>query len=479
MLILMFTHQVANATEETLHRIWSQTPISVDPNLNSPGGMPVFCGWHEPARSTENTGEKRQWRMTVDDFPSPGHVPVTRLRWWGTYKAWTKPEYPDITPQSWHIGFWAHLEDGWALNELFPERLMWSVEVPVERVVSRPVGWVEYPNRSLEVCFEYELSLEPNEWFWPSHFPARGDIFWISITTVYAADITQQNLWGWLTRPQSWRREAQTPSILGDWPSPDERLFPGRIYPINVQLDCPEGETYDMAFELLTDDTWCLWDQSISMKDTFLITQETPQYHEPNDSEPTLLGEVADDWVFTGNTPVIAMSWQGSYVGYHYQACECAVMPSPRQPDYFLLSILADANEQPGSTVWEYSAHAYQEVLVDVNHLPDGEPNEAVFRYTVRLDRADWFDQADPNQSLWFKVTAVYQDTPDLVPYPWTWTAKKQQHGQPAQHRNNIQSTPQWAVLTDPQDHAVDMSFTLYTAPAVAIPEGAEDVAVY
>ena len=53
---------------------------------------------------------------------------------------------------------------------------------------------------------------------------------------------------------------------------------------------------------------------------------------------------VADDWQCNGPTPITGVVWWGSYIGYGYQACDCQQMESPRQPDYFLLSIGSDSS---------------------------------------------------------------------------------------------------------------------------------------
>ncbi|HUV65657.1 MAG TPA: GEVED domain-containing protein, partial [Sedimentisphaerales bacterium] len=90
------------AEEQVPHVKWSQPPIEIDPKLEE---APIFCGWSEPARTTEQTGERRQWRMDADDFRRLGPIPVTRIRWWGGYKAWTLPDPPESQPMAWHIGF--------------------------------------------------------------------------------------------------------------------------------------------------------------------------------------------------------------------------------------------------------------------------------------------------------------------------------------------------------------------------------------
>jgi len=466
---------------EPFHLKWSQPPIQIDPNLDPNNAPPIFCGWHEPARSTENTGQKRQWRMTVDDFHCLGHIPVTRLRWWGTYKAWRHEELPESLPEMWHLGFWSRIEDSGDPNEMFPERLMWSVEIPPERVAMRPAGLVEYSNREPEVCFECDLVLEPHEWFWPSHFPARGDIFWLGITAVYPVDAVPSNQWGWLTRPQAWRDGALNPAILSDWPNQDERLFPGRIYPITIQRDCPTDEVYDMAFGLFTEFPWGNWDQPlVDLRQWPWVADKESLRYEPNEpDEPVLIREVADDWIYEGDDPVIALSWQGSYSGYGYEAGRCENLPAPRRPDYFQLQILADDGNQPGDLLWDYPAFVYDEVMVNVDRRSAGEPNEAVFRYSVRLDREHTFDRAEPDQHLWFKVVAVYQDLPDHVPYPWGWTTRDHIHDSAALSRDMQESMPAWRLLRSSVSQPVDMSFTFYTTPPIEIPAGAEAVASY
>lgn len=101
---------------------WSQPPVEIDPNLEE---EPTLCGWHETARSTEQSGETRQWRMDADDFHCLGAMPVTRIRWWGGYKAWKKIELPESQPELWHITFWANQVEGVSREDHYPERPVW------------------------------------------------------------------------------------------------------------------------------------------------------------------------------------------------------------------------------------------------------------------------------------------------------------------------------------------------------------------
>jgi uncharacterized delta-60 repeat protein len=109
--------------------MWSQPPIEINPNVEQAS---IFCGWDEPARSTEQTGQKRQWRMDADEFRCLGPIPVTAIRWWGGYKAWSSSEPPVSQPEAWHIGFWANQIEGISREESFPELLYDQAGEPVD-----------------------------------------------------------------------------------------------------------------------------------------------------------------------------------------------------------------------------------------------------------------------------------------------------------------------------------------------------------
>jgi len=194
-------------------------------------------------------------------MPTTSAASVTRIRWWGGYKAWSSPEPPESQPEAWHIGFWANQIEGIDQNETFPERMVWSLEIPAERIHFEPVGQLEFPHMWSDTCFVYEVQLEPEEWFHQVGYESNYDVFWISITAIYPADVEAANLWSWITRPHLWGNGAVMPAIMGDWPTYDERLFPGRIYPIENSLQCGWNQAYDMCFELLTEHPWGKWDQ--------------------------------------------------------------------------------------------------------------------------------------------------------------------------------------------------------------------------
>ena len=457
--------------DEQPHVKWSQPPIEIDPNLEE---APVFCGWDEPARSTEQTGERRQWRMDADDFRCLGPIPITRIRWWGGYKAWTSPEPPELQPEAWHIGIWANQVEGVTQDESFPERMVWSLQIPAERIHFEPVGHIEFPQKLPETCFLYEVALEPEEWFHQVAYESNYDIFWISITAIYPADAEAKNMWGWTTRPHLWGHGAVMPAIMGDWPTFDERLFPGRIYPIENSLLCGRNQAYDLCFELLTEQPWVKWDQPFTgIRDWPGYTDGMSMALEPEGGELSILRQVADDWLCERKDPVTAMAWNGSYIGYGYEACKCYEVPEPLKPDYFLLSIWSDTSgadfehdNHPGEKIWEYKAYDYDEVLAGYDRNPETEPNEPVFRYSVRLPEEAWFRQPATESIYWFSVVAVYNESIDEIPCSWGWTNHSHTFGSPALTRDDSMSMIlQWQPPLSPDLWPADMSFIFFTAP--------------
>ena len=217
---------------------------------------------------------------------------------------------------------------------------------------------------------------------------------------------------------------------------------------------------------------------------------------EPNEGELLILQQVADDWICDSNDPVTAISWNGSYIGYSYDPCECNEVTEPLKPDYFLLSIWSNEKSaeeidynHPGEKIWEYKSYDYDEVLVGYNFYPPEpnnselppdetysycEPNEPVFRYSVCLPSQDWFvqDQNDANDLNWISIVAVYTDPNIEIPYSWGWLNLESVFNNPGlQIDYTVLSQPQWEPITDLEELCYDMSFTLYTGKDPNVPE--------
>ncbi|MBN2594151.1 MAG: hypothetical protein JXA81_11640, partial [Sedimentisphaerales bacterium] len=262
---------------------------------------------------------------------------------------------------------------------------------------------------------------------------------------------------------------AVMPAIMGDWPTYDERLFPGRIEPIENSLLCGQNRGYDMCFELLTEQPWVKWDQPFTDlrdwpysedKESFAIDDEVGNLQ--------IERRVADDWLCERMDPVIAISWHGSYIGYGYEPSKCDEVEEPRRPDYFMLSLYMPTNVPAndgslGESVWEYLAYDYDEVLAGYDRNPVGQSNEPVFRYSVRMPEDALFQQQHLNQTYWFSVMAVYRERLGDIRYPWGWTSRSHTFGGTPLSVTYENSVPE--PLYDQTSEHVDMSFTLLTLP--------------
>jgi hypothetical protein len=104
-------------------------------------------------------------------------------------------------------------------------------------------------------------------------------------------------------------------------------------------------------------------------------------------------------------------------------------------------------------------------VLVGYDKYPHGEPNEPVFRYSVKLPRDKWFFQNEPNGVYWFSVVAVYGES--WPNYDWGWTNHKHVYNDDAVagYIDPAGGTWGWEELYDQTQESEDMSFILFTEP--------------
>lgn len=463
------------SVEPTL--ICSQPPLEIDPNLDPNITLRTFCAYHQTTASGQTPGQRRTWNMVLDRFGDLGAVPVTRLRWWGTYKGWRKDTLPTNQPMAWHISFWSSGSVTWDPYP-FPEKLIHLLEIPTDRVPLQHVGQLELGTSFPQSCFQYDLALEPNEWFLSDPLPSEGKSCWLSITAVYPEGATSNNRWGWLTRPSPWFEPAKNTSPYDDGPSTERDLFPGLLSSLqNTRMGCDRA--YNVAFELFTESPWILWNQSFkSLRHWPWTVGEMSQVLSTSDGRIPQR-EVADDWLLDTTEPITAISWYGSYLDYGLESCVCVPAPERRRPDYFQLSIYANAvsddpvdHNHPGDKIWEVLAHDYDERWVGYARQANGDPNEAVFRYTVQLPESVALAHEYIGQRLWFSIAAGYYEPVDFLPTHWGWTRRSFDFGIGASwidHR--LRMMPEWRRLADQEWQPVDMAFTLYTIPTSSLSE--------
>jgi hypothetical protein len=350
-------------------------------------------------------------KVVADDFRCLGTMPITSVRWWGSYLGWEQLQPPAPEPITWRIGFWSNVPpdpDG-EPDFSYPGELLWQVAVPADRVQAGAAGVDVHPSFANEdTCFEYYVQLEPQEYFWQSKFETQDEVFWLSITALYPVGANIVYPWGWKTRPWSWMDDAVSFEIH-EHPEPGMATNPVQVTEIR---DPCSGESVDMAFELDTDPNY------IKCEQPFTGIRHWPHYWDelsmatrqmPLEFEVSAL--VADDWPCQSRRPVTAIAWWGSYIGYHYAPCQNRPTIRPRKPDYFQLSIWDDWQGEPDGLVWTYDACDFDEVLVGYDKQPEDQiaaPREPVFRYSVKLPREAWFFQNDMDTTYWLSVLAVF-----------------------------------------------------------------------
>jgi len=467
----------------TKHLKWSQPPIKIDPLASTP----TYCGWDELSYK-ENDLESELWHMVADDFRCLGTMPITSVHWWGSYFDWIIGVPPANEPNDWRIGFWSNVADTSSADPntySYPEKLLWRVDVPIDRVVQSWVGSDQspIPLGPEDTCFEYHVDLEQDEIFWQANFDSNteGNIFWISITAMYPNDVNATNLghpWGWKSRPWHWMDDAVMFDSLNE-PNLGMVLEPNNITPIEIDIN-GVTESWDMAFQLDTDPDWIKWEQAFTGLVNWSHYEDVPSCISVWPDGNDIWQVAADDWRCEQRTPVTAIVWWGSYICDSYEACTgCHTLPSNNnRPDYFLISVWTDMSaddpcngyqySRPGQKIWEYKALEYDEVLVGYDKRPHDEPNEAVFRYSVRLPQQNWFRQPDVNDIYWLSIVAVYMGRyPDCA---WGWTNHPHVFQDDAVSGSTgfVPSCPnewQWYELYDQTGVSEDLSFMLFTDP--------------
>ena len=151
---------------------WSQPPTS---NMIQ---WPLFYGWDDPSTY--------YGPVVADDWQCVDQRPVTDIHWWGSYRYWDIALPPPTAPQAFHIGIWTDVPIGpnnpvsWS----HPNRMFHEYFVLRSDLNERAVGMDQHPQYGRETCFQYDLKLAQDDWFWQG---VRYNIFWISISAVYGS----------------------------------------------------------------------------------------------------------------------------------------------------------------------------------------------------------------------------------------------------------------------------------------------------
>jgi hypothetical protein len=388
------------ATETTTGIKWTQKPDL------SETGMDVDA--------TDDLPTTWPPQVLADDFKCSATGPITHVRVWGSW-------YNDILPARFpenvvfKLSIYEDIPAGQSLTRhSMPGKLLWSRDFKSGQFAAAKYaeklkeGWYVpckpiYEPSADTVCWQFDFDINVREAF----IQQQGTIYWLAVQAqIVHTPMTEATRFGWKTSADHWNDDAVWRTEI----MPISRPWEEMRYPQRHPL---EGKSVDLAFE---------------------ITSETQK------EQLQIRRLVADDWLCTGITPVTAVVWWGSYIGYQYEACQCQQMTPPVKPDYFLLSIWTDVPtssavpySRPAEKVWEYKAYDYDEVLVGYDKHPEYTiliyppppiRREPVFRYSVRLPQEEWFCQKDVNSVYWLSIVAVYKN-PQEARYPWGWTNHK------------------------------------------------------
>jgi len=389
-------------------------------------------------------------QILADDFLSTTTGLITDISIWGS---WYDDMMPMMDPMAVEFRLSIYSDNPMGPSWSEPNQLLWWMDFPAGAFMVEQAGEGEegyyspcvsayYPQNHF-FAYKYSFHIDPAQAFIQQGDPYEPVVYWLAVQARPIPDEMFSYRFGWKTSIMQWNDDAVW--AIGEWGDP----FPLEPW---VELRHPETSvSLDLAFEITTSQEF----------EEFVIEQL-----------------VADDWRCERRTPVTAIAWWGSYIGYDYEACQGPVIDVPVKPDYFHLNIWTDvaAGEDPCVTyshpneiIWEYKAYDYDEVLVGYDKDPNGEPNEPVFRYSVRLPEEEWFRQPDVNGIFWLSILAVYDtNTPN---YDWGWTNHQYVFNDDAVagYQNPTNGEWVWTELFDQTGASEDMSFMLFTDPDVCI----------
>jgi hypothetical protein len=423
---------------------WAASRYKQDPDLTSTGVDVAATFLIPPIDGYADV-------IVSDDFSSTAAGLLAGITIWGSWEG-------DILPKD-HPSNMTFDVSIRADNAGVPGNLLWSQQFSksafsMEALDGAPEGFYDpnadtYSASNHTKVYKYDLRVDSSKSLSIAGTPANPKVYWLSVQT----------------------EVVLVPGSMGaarfGWKTSKVRVGNGACW---VQAYEPYSGSWN-GLEY----PWSHPSRSQPMDMAFAISLG-PQVTAGNVAVQEL---VADDWQCQSLSPVTGLAWWGSYQGY---ACSFCSVPGsqvepPLRPDYFLLSIWSDVPNpnpadpsqfsHPGTKLWEYEARDYTETLVGLDKHPHGDPNEAVFRYSVRLPEANWFRQPTVRGIYWLSIVAVYQMS-GQPPYPWGWTNHTHQFNDDAVKGTPLSSPSgawTWQPLRDQTGVSEDMSFMLFSEP--------------
>ncbi len=219
---------------------WSQPPVELAPAL--------INGWDELSNYYNGP-------VMADDWQCADERPITGIHWWGSFIGWTEPSLPPNLPIAFHIGIWTDVPVDADNPFSHPDKLVWEnyCDTSVWNFAGYDVDPTNAnPDREDDACFQFAQFLSQDEWFHQEPMDdGTPNVYWVSISAIYDPDIQVQYPWGWTTRPHFFNDAAVRINGLqaGQWPP-----TLGDTWLSGEPVEYPEGESWDLAFELITNE---------------------------------------------------------------------------------------------------------------------------------------------------------------------------------------------------------------------------------
>jgi hypothetical protein len=380
----------------------------------------VFLGWNE--YSVWDQQSEGPSVVVADDWFCENPDPITDVHWWGSYIGLPGADLAGVQrPDHFHITIWTDVADpdpGDPTTFSHPGVVIHEVIRPMADITETIVGWDYMPQTGeYEAMFKYDLILDPSEYFYQE---AGGNIYWISIAACYEptpiVDIAYP--WGWKTRPRD-------PASL----APDDavRIFEpwwpvlGTSWVDGEPIEWPEGESWDMAFELTARPATEVikWEQRPELIPNPFPPPDECYYGWDEWSVAGSPQIVLDDWLCTTDAPVSDIHWWGSYQDWVDEFPPD--LPPDQLPNGFVISLWtdvpvgADPFSHPGDKIWEWwvPVEEAQEAWDGIYDCYDPAGVwESTFYYSWDIPVDQWFYQQLGCNIYWISVAATYPVLP-------------------------------------------------------------------
>jgi hypothetical protein len=228
---------------------WSQPPVVIDENM-----PPTISGWDEMSNFDMPI-------VVADDWECNDSRPITDIHWWGSFIGWTQPYPPPIMPHGFHIGIWTDDPCDSPGDFSHPGTLIWEHTGTCTNWVWNFAGYDKDPRGGPgmlqeDSCFQFNQLLSQDQWFYqePSGDPNHPRVYWLSIAPIWGGEIPPYQ-WGWKSRPHFFNDDAVVMQGAFPWPPVVGSTTWTGGYPIQWPAwPSPEGISWDMAFELSTNE---------------------------------------------------------------------------------------------------------------------------------------------------------------------------------------------------------------------------------